>query len=447
MAHPLNPSTAHCPDTGETKQTCYCRKSREIPVLPLHATTTREDTALPAARAHAGRFHLHHAYKNPTGGPPLLHPAHPLLLVSRSSSLVACADQPPLAAFAPMADCFPPEADDLHRRWLPREIFADIGIVDTDAVVPDATPDAAVVVGVEELAAQLAGILGGGTKACQLAPPRKPTPPPAVAAPRHGAQVSQWWFFAPREPAAPHRRFLAVLALTKTALWLQACGLERSVVAACGGTNAAGAAAAVAWPFVPYPPMQWQPPPLPPLSCFFLIFLLSWLCVPLRFPFKNPRRFGCRIPIAAAPFWFEFEFGRLLATRMSHAVSAAAAPGGSNLVNLGGVLDYCYSSSAFPLATYCAVPLPQPANIRGGTGVFIPRTACNSPPAKGKTPAAASPTRVSITPTRAWSGRPATGRKQEWQQSDGMKPALGKKAPHACPRPELALLPQDWSYR
>nr|CAB3463141.1 unnamed protein product [Digitaria exilis] len=215
-----------------------------------------------------------------------------------------------------MADCFPPEADDLHRRWLPREIFADIGIVDTDAVVPDATPDAAVVVGVEELAAQLAGILGGGTKACQLAPPRKPTPPPAVAAPRHGAQVSQWWFFAPREPAAPHRRFLAVLALTKTALWLQACGLERSVVAACGGTNAAGAAAAVAWPFVPYPPMQWQ--------------------------------------------------------------------GGSNLVNLGGVLDYCYSSSAFPLATYCAVPLPQPANIRGGTGVFIPRTACNSPPAKAR---------------------------------------------------------------
>ncbi|KAF8657890.1 hypothetical protein HU200_059700 [Digitaria exilis] len=233
-----------------------------------------------------------------------------------------------------MADCFPPEADDLHRRWLPREIFADIGIVDTDAVVPDATPDAAVVVGVEELAAQLAGILGGGSKACQLAPPRKPTPPPAVAAPRHGAQV---------------------------------CGLERSVVAACGGTNAAGAAGAVAWPFVPYPPMQWQ--------------------------------------------------------------------GGSNLVNLGGVLDYCYSSSAFPLATYCAVPLPQPANIRGGTGVFIPRTACNSPPAKGGIA------------TRAWSGRPATGRKQEWQQSDGMKPALGEKAPHACPRPELALLPQDWSYR
>lgn len=43
--------------------------------------------------------------------------------------------------------------------------------------------------------------------------------------------------------------------------------------------------------------------------------------------------------------------------------------------------------------------------------------------------------------TRAWPGRPATGRKQ----SDGMKPAQGEKA--SGPRPELALLPQDWSYR
>ncbi|CAN6196260.1 unnamed protein product [Urochloa humidicola] len=53
-----------------------------------------------------------------------------------------------------MADCFPPEADDLHRRWLPREIFADTGIVDTEAGI----------IGVEELAAQLAGILGGRAK-------------------------------------------------------------------------------------------------------------------------------------------------------------------------------------------------------------------------------------------------------------------------------------------
>ncbi|KAG2623105.1 hypothetical protein PVAP13_3KG029500 [Panicum virgatum] len=172
-----------------------------------------------------------------------------------------------------MADCFPPEADDLHRRWLPREILADIGIADTEPV-PDALPEAA---GVEELAAQLAGILGGGSKA-RRHPPPPPPPPPPVAAPRHGAHV---------------------------------CGLEGSVVAACGGINCVGGAA-VAWPFVPYPPAQWQ--------------------------------------------------------------------GGSNLVNLGGVLDYYYS--AFPPAPPC--PVPPPANLRGGTGVFIPRTACALPPAAAK---------------------------------------------------------------
>ncbi|OEL36429.1 hypothetical protein BAE44_0002552 [Dichanthelium oligosanthes] len=180
-----------------------------------------------------------------------------------------------------MADCFPPEADDLHRRWLPREIFADIGIVDTEAV-SDAPPEAAAAV--EELAAQLAGILGGGSKVCPLVPPPKPTPPPAVPAPRHGAQV---------------------------------CGLEGSVMVACGGTSGAGAGAAVSWPFVPYPPVQWQ--------------------------------------------------------------------GASNLVHLGGVLDYYYS--AFPPAPPC--PVPQPANLRGGgTGVFIPRThayrPASAPPAPNK---------------------------------------------------------------
>ena len=54
--------------------------------------------------------------------------------------------------------------------------------------------------------------------------------------------------------------------------------------------------------------------------------------------------------------------------------------GGSNLVNLGGVLDYYYS--AFPPAPPC--PVPPPANLRGGTGVFIPRTACALPPAAAK---------------------------------------------------------------
>ncbi|CAL4911490.1 unnamed protein product [Urochloa decumbens] len=241
-----------------------------------------------------------------------------------------------------MADCFPfpPEADDLHRRWLPREIHADIGIVDAETV-PDVAAEAGVV-GVEELAAQLAGILGGGGKACPLAPP--PTKPAAVAAPRHGAQV---------------------------------CGLERSAVVSCAGTGAGGGGAAVSWPFVPYPPVHWQ--------------------------------------------------------------------GASNLVNLGGVLDYYY----------CPPPclVPPPANLRGGTGVFIPRTACTLPTAKGGMATRAWPG----TGAGAGTGRPATGRKQEWQQNETTTTPPQKKpqevvkatgaALHACsPRPELAL-PQDWSYR
>ena len=88
-----------------------------------------------------------------------------------------------------MADCFPPESDDLHRRWLPREIFADIGIVDPEAAaaaavvtVTEPTPEAAAAAAVEELAAQLAGILGGGSKVWPLATPPAPPSPPAVAA-------------------------------------------------------------------------------------------------------------------------------------------------------------------------------------------------------------------------------------------------------------------------
>uniref|UniRef100_K3YEG1 Uncharacterized protein n=1 Tax=Setaria italica TaxID=4555 RepID=K3YEG1_SETIT len=193
-----------------------------------------------------------------------------------------------------MADCFPPEADDLHRRWLPREIFADIGIVDTEAA-SDA-PTEADAVGVEELAAQLAGILGGGSKVCPLAPPPPPpTPAPSVAAPRHGAQVSV------RGASCSGARGLRPVPGVSLV-----CGLEGSVAVTCGGTNAAGGGAAVSWPFVPYPSAHWQ--------------------------------------------------------------------GASNLMNLGGVLDYYYS--AFPPAPPC--PVPPPANLRGGTGVFIPRTARDS---------------------------------------------------------------------
>jgi hypothetical protein len=97
-----------------------------------------------------------------------------------------------------MADCFPPESDDFHRRWLPREILADIGIADPEAVGAETPPEAAAAAAVEELAAQLAGILGGGAKAWPLGPPpTPPTPaaPPAAAAavaPCYGAKVSEW---------------------------------------------------------------------------------------------------------------------------------------------------------------------------------------------------------------------------------------------------------------
>ncbi|KAL6641853.1 hypothetical protein ACP70R_020034 [Stipagrostis hirtigluma subsp. patula] len=123
-----------------------------------------------------------------------------------------------------MAECYAPEGDDLHRRWLPREIFADIGIADADAV--DGAPsEAAAAAAVEDLAVHLTGILGVGGGKGKASPRAPPPPPPAVAAPFHGAQ---------------------------------ACGLEGTVVVAYGGSNAAGAGAAVTWPFAPYSPVQWQ---------------------------------------------------------------------------------------------------------------------------------------------------------------------------------------------
>uniref|UniRef100_A0A0A8Z368 Uncharacterized protein n=1 Tax=Arundo donax TaxID=35708 RepID=A0A0A8Z368_ARUDO len=72
---------------------------------------------------------------------------------------------------------------------------------------------------------QLACILGGGSGGKGNAAPREPPPAPA---PCHPAQV---------------------------------CGLEGRFVVAYGGSNGVGVgggAAAVAWPFVPYSPVQWQ---------------------------------------------------------------------------------------------------------------------------------------------------------------------------------------------
>ncbi|CAD6268346.1 unnamed protein product [Miscanthus lutarioriparius] len=239
-----------------------------------------------------------------------------------------------------MADCFPPESDDLHRRWLPREIFADIGIVDPEAaaaVVTEPTPEAAAV---EELAAQLAGILGGRSKVWPLAP--QPPAPPA-AAPRHGAKV---------------------------------CGLDGSVVVSTNGGG--GGAGAVSWPFVPYPQLQWQV--------------------------------------------------------------------GSSLVNYGGVPDYPVLPPALP----CHVP--PPANLRGGTGVFLPRVeayryAPATPPATAKGGAWAGAA------AKPWAGtgtgsRPATGKKQQPQTEH----ATPTKQQHQKQQPQQATgaalaLPQDWSYR
>ncbi|KAK3136175.1 hypothetical protein QOZ80_5BG0429210 [Eleusine coracana subsp. coracana] len=151
-----------------------------------------------------------------------------------------------------MADCFTPEADDLlHRRWLPREIFADIGIADPEPLADDAAPPAAATaVAVEELAAQLAGMLGAGAATGDKAKPdktkkRAPPPPPTVA------------------PAA-------------VAPFPPVCGLEGAVVMAYGDCNVVAGGAAVAWPVAPYSPVQWQVAPvdyslLPPVAAPRLI--------------------------------------------------------------------------------------------------------------------------------------------------------------------------------
>ena len=78
-----------------------------------------------------------------------------------------------------MADCFALDVDDLHRRWLPREIFADIGIADA------APPSAAAV---EDVAAHLTGILGGKEGAPR---PPPPPPPPGPASHHHHHQYHQ----------------------------------------------------------------------------------------------------------------------------------------------------------------------------------------------------------------------------------------------------------------
>uniref|UniRef100_A0ACD5YKQ4 Uncharacterized protein n=1 Tax=Avena sativa TaxID=4498 RepID=A0ACD5YKQ4_AVESA len=111
-----------------------------------------------------------------------------------------------------MADCFAADVDDLHRRWLPREILADIGI-------PDAAPPSAAAV--EDVAVHLTGIIGGGKEG-------PPPPPPGLASHQN------------------HYRQAA-----------QVCGQQGAVLVAYGG-GCIGGGVPAAWPFLPYPPLQWQ---------------------------------------------------------------------------------------------------------------------------------------------------------------------------------------------
>ncbi|KAE8789751.1 formin-like protein 3 [Hordeum vulgare] len=110
-----------------------------------------------------------------------------------------------------MADCYAPDMDEL--RWLPREIFADIGIADA------APPSAAAV---EDVAVHLTGILV--SKEGLARPP--PPPPPAPYHRPHAPQVSAPGGTAP--------------------------------VVYGGGSNGGGVPAP--WPALPYSPPLWQVP-------------------------------------------------------------------------------------------------------------------------------------------------------------------------------------------
>uniref|UniRef100_A0A0E0BPA8 Uncharacterized protein n=1 Tax=Oryza glumipatula TaxID=40148 RepID=A0A0E0BPA8_9ORYZ len=107
-----------------------------------------------------------------------------------------------------MAESYALEMDDLHRRWLPKEILDDIGFADDGDAPP---PPAAI----EGLAMHLAGILGSGAR-------KAAAPPPTAAA----------------SPASYHNQLHRV----------PVCG---QVLVAYGG--------AAGWPFTPYSsPAQWQ---------------------------------------------------------------------------------------------------------------------------------------------------------------------------------------------
>lgn len=123
--------------------------------------------------------------------------------------------------------------------------------------------------------------------------------------------------------------------------------------------------------------------------------------------------------------------------------SSSSSQVGSGLVNHGGVLDY-------PVLPPAALPchVPPPANLRGGTGVFLPRIEAYryaaAPPATAKGGAA----------TKPWAGtgsRPATGKKQERQQAEQAAPAAKhpqKQRQQQQQATGAALaLPQDWCYR
>jgi hypothetical protein len=123
-----------------------------------------------------------------------------------------------------MANCYAPEADDLHRRWLPRDIFTDIGIVDPEPTVAE---EAAAVAAVEEIAVQLVGIIGAG-RGKGKPPPHTPSPPPPPPAP--AAVLAPHHLVAPVSEHSLLRRFrigFVVLrgCLTETAACFPCCRL------------------------------------------------------------------------------------------------------------------------------------------------------------------------------------------------------------------------------
>lgn len=113
---------------------------------------------------------LHEDSCKPPPPPPPTSPPTPTTAAARSSH--------PL-----MAESYALEMDDLHRRWLPKEILDDIGFADDGDAPP---PPAAI----EGLAVHLAGILGSGARKAAAPPPTAAASPASYHNQLHRVPVS-----------------------------------------------------------------------------------------------------------------------------------------------------------------------------------------------------------------------------------------------------------------